>query len=226
MTTIVTNPSLDAVLSALISNNSQANNIAAAPSQQRRASDATARLGFGPATKVSLSDQAKTFVAKATASDELPQSAKWAAQAKADNIGLMKAGLGDADKWIGIARQLNAGQQVQITPGRVPSDDESYQIAVNLALANQFISLENSGNSDAAQALKSAFNDGTLNIQKAETVPDLNMDYKVWHFADAGGGGSSSSMSLNPTGAIKAAIDNGRAMTGGGGDRGAFYYSW
>ncbi|WP_164236308.1 hypothetical protein, partial [Stenotrophomonas maltophilia] len=73
-------------------------------------------------------------------------------------IGLLQSGFGDIDKWVGFAREMKAGQEVYLTPGRVPSDDESFQQAVNLQIAGQVISLEDSGRSADAQALRAAFN--------------------------------------------------------------------
>lgn len=156
----------------------------------------------------------------------LPLAETWAAQARADTIGLLQSGFGDIDKWVGFARDMKAGQEVYLSPGRVPSDDESFQQAVNLQIAGQVISLEDSGRTADAQALRSAFNDGTINIRKSTAVADLNLNYQTVHFADAGGGGTTGSWDMKPTGAVKAALDSGNAIVFGGGDRGAFYLTW
>lgn len=156
----------------------------------------------------------------------LPLAETWAAQARADNIGLLQSGFGDIDKWVGFARQMQAGQEVFLSPGRVPSDDESFQQAVNLQIAGQVISLEDSGRTADAQALRSAFDGGTINIRKSTEVADLNLRYETVHFADAGGGGTTGSWDMRPTGAVKAALDGGNAIVFGAGDRGAFYLTW
>ncbi|MBN8938061.1 MAG: hypothetical protein J0H01_01160 [Rhizobiales bacterium] len=156
----------------------------------------------------------------------LPLAETWAAQARADNIGLLQSGFGDIDKWVGFAREMKAGQEVYLTPGRVPSDDESFQQAVNLQIAGQVISLEDSGRTADAQALRAAFNGGTINLRKSTEVADLNLNYQTVHFADAGGGGTTGSWDMRPTGAVKAALDSGNALVFGGGDRGAFYLTW
>lgn len=156
----------------------------------------------------------------------LPQAATWAAQARADNVGLLQSGFGDIGKWVDFARQMNAGQEVFLTPGRVPGDDESFQQAVNLTIANQVISFEHSGRTAEATALRSAFDGGTINVRKSSDVADLNLHYQTVHFADAGGGGTTGSWDLKPAGAVKAALDSGNAIVLGGGDRGAFYLTW
>lgn len=157
----------------------------------------------------------------------LPSAETWAAQARADNIGLIRSGLENPDKWVDTARRLDAGNVVRIRDdGSVPSDDEAFQQAVNLDLGRKIMDLEDGGRMDQAADLRAAIQNGTLRIQKSSEVPDLNLRYTTTHFADARGGGTRSDWHWNPTGAAKAALDDGRAMTVGGVDRGAFYLSW
>ncbi|KAA2244272.1 hypothetical protein [Salinarimonas soli] len=157
---------------------------------------------------------------------DLPSSARWAAHANADNLGLLKASLGNSGKWIAFARELRSGQTVQLTPGRIPSDDESFQNSVRLDIARRIVDFEASGQTEKAKALRSAMDNGTIRFQKSSEVPDLNLRYEITHFADAGGGGTKSSWNWNPVGAVKAALDSGDAFAFGAVDRGAFYVSW
>lgn len=157
----------------------------------------------------------------------LPSTETRPARARTDTIGLIRSGLEDPDKWIGIARRLGAGEIVPITEdGRTPTDDESFQDAVNLDLGRKIAELEDDGRMDQARSLRAAIADGTLEIRTSSDVPDLNLRYTVAHSADAGGGGTRSDWHWNPVGDGKSALDGGRAMVFGGGDRGAFYVGW
>jgi len=158
---------------------------------------------------------------------DLPGARQWAANASADTLGLLKTGLNgfDLQRIEGFAKTMQAGSEVRLGQETM-SEDEQFVQSIQLRLADQIVSLEKSGQGEQAQALRSAIRSGTVQVQKADEVPDLNLNYSVSHFADAGGGGTSSSWNWSPTGDAKAALDAGRAIAIGGVDRGAFFISW
>lgn len=183
------------------------------------------------AAKGSRQDQA-TALNKAGADimaryGDLPGARQWAANASADNLGLLETGLNgfDLQRMEGFARTMQAGSEVRLGQETM-SEDEQFVQSIQLRLADQIVSLEKSGQNDQAQALRSAIGSGTVQVQKTDDVPDLNLRYSVSHFGDAGGGGTSTSWNWNPTGDAKAALDAGRAIAVGGVDRGAFFISW
>ncbi|MBB1092261.1 hypothetical protein HUU61_13270 [Rhodopseudomonas palustris] len=77
------------------------------------------------------------------------------------------------------------------------------------------------------QALESAINNGTLNIQKASDVAGLNYRSTVSYTGTPGGlQGMSVNHQSNPTGDAKDALDQGRAYAFWTADRGDVYVSW
>jgi hypothetical protein len=158
---------------------------------------------------------------------DLPQAGQWAANARADNVGLLQAGTNgfNVRRMEGFVRTMNAGREVFLGQENM-SEDEQFVQSIQLRLAGEIVSLEDAGMADKAQALRTAIANGAVTVQKSADVPELNLNYSVTHFADAGGGGSSSSWIWNPTGDAKAALDDRHAIAIGGGDRGAFYLSW
>jgi hypothetical protein len=158
---------------------------------------------------------------------ELPQAGQWAANARADNVGLLQAGSNgfDVRRMESFVRTMNAGSEVFLGQENM-SEDEQFVQSIQLRLAGEIVSLEDAGMADKAQALRAAIANGAVRVQKSSDVPELNLNYTVTHFADAGGGGSSSSWVWNPTGEAKAALDDRHAIAIGGGDRGAFFLSW
>lgn len=184
----------------------------------------SATRGRGQGQATSLNKAGADIMAKY---GDLPGAGQWAANASADTIGLLKAGLNgfDLPRIEGFARTMQAGGEVRLGQETM-SEDEQFVQSIQLRLANQIVSLEKSGQDEQAQALRGAIRSGTVQVRKADDVPDLNLNYSVSHFADAGGGGTTSSWNWNPTGDAKAALDGGRAITVGGVDRGAFFISW
>jgi hypothetical protein len=158
---------------------------------------------------------------------DLPQAAQWAANARADNVGLLEAGTNGFDVRLmeGLVRTMKAGGEVRLG-GETMSEDQQFVQSVQLRLADEIVSLDDAGLTDMAQALRAAIGSGAIKVQRSTDVPELNLNYTVTHFADAGGGGTSGSWVWNPTGDAKAALDNRRATAIGGVDRGAFFLSW
>lgn len=81
---------------------------------------------------------------------------------------------------------------------------------------------------EVGQALRDAVNNGTVKVQRASDVQDLNFKSTQTFTPSAFGGGydSSGGTTQHPTGATKEAIDQGRAMALWNMDRGDIYISW
>lgn len=81
---------------------------------------------------------------------------------------------------------------------------------------------------DVGQALRDAVRNGTVTIQRASDVPDLNFKSSQTFTKSVHGGGYDSfgSTSQNPTGATKEAMDSGRALAMWNYNRGDIYISW
>ena len=151
----------------------------------------------------------------------------WQQTASADNIAILQAGAQLYNKpqaMQDIAK--NGGQFASSTEGHVVSDDVLFVYTMHSEIARNISDLQDKGMTDQAQSLSDALQNGTLRFQKAADVPNLNMQSWMIHFADAGGGGEMGSTSVKPTGATRAAIDNGQALALNMGDRGDFYVTW
>jgi hypothetical protein len=185
---------------------------------------ALSALKAGDTEKRPLSKEGEAILAKY---GDLPGAEKWAAAASADNLGLLEEGLGTLDlrKIEEQQRRLLAGEQLNVGSADM-SEDELFVDSAVRGLVNRMIDLENAGRTEEAAALRTAITDGTIKIQKASDVPELNLNYSVEHFADGSQGGTRSSWQWNPTGEAKEAWDAGRAFAFGGGDRGAFWLTW
>lgn len=158
---------------------------------------------------------------------DLPGAKQWAANASADNLSILTAGMNgfDLNRMENDVRTLQAGGLVRLGQEGM-NEDEQFVQSIQMQLATKVVDLEKAGQSDQAQALRNAINGGTVKVQKSDDVPDLNLKYSTTHFADGSSGGTSSSWDWNPTGAAKTALDSGHAMAVGGSDRGAFFMSW
>jgi hypothetical protein len=158
---------------------------------------------------------------------DLPSAKQWASNASADNVGLLEAGTNgfDLQRIEGYVRTMQAGGEVFLGPDTL-TEDERFVQSIQLRLAGEVVDLEKAGLSDKAQALRNAINSGTVRVQRADEVPDLNLNYTITHYADGGGGGTSSTWEWNPVGDAKTALDSRQAIAIGGVDRGAFFLSW
>lgn len=129
-----------------------------------------------------------------------------------------------------IERRLNRGEQLRLD--RPTTEAERVVDGVASSLASNVVRLENDGQVDKAQNLRDAMANGTVEIRRVADVPDLNLTRTVRFFADAGGGGSSTSMTSHPAGEVKEDFENGRSIIigmkhlDGKGDHGAFYINW
>jgi hypothetical protein len=80
---------------------------------------------------------------------------------------------------------------------------------------------------EVGQAIRAAVTNGTVKIQQASDVPDLNMhSINTYTPSPIGGPSEWGSTSQNPTGATKQALDQGRAFAMWSADRGNIYISW
>jgi len=129
-----------------------------------------------------------------------------------------------------IERRLKRGEQLRLD--RPTTEAERVVDGVASALASKVVRLENDGQVDKAQHLRDAMASGNVEIRRASDVPDLNLTRTVSFFADAGGGGSSTSMTSYPVGEVKEEFENDRSIIigmkhlDGKGDHGAFYINW
>jgi hypothetical protein len=186
-------------------------------------------LGRELTTSVSPPNASKRDVQiSASAGDDVKAGIPiWQQQGRADNIAILQAGAqlyNRPQAMQDLAK--NGGQFASSTEGHVVSDDVLFVFTMHSQIARTISDLQDKGKTDEAQALSDALQNGTLKFQKASDVPDLNMQSWMIHFADAGGGGEMASTSVKPTGAIKAAIDGGKALAVNMGDRGDFYVTW
>jgi hypothetical protein len=87
---------------------------------------------------------------------------------------------------------------------------------------------QNGSPPEVGQALRDAVKNGTVKVQRASDVPDLNFKSTQTFTPSALGGGYDSigGITQNPTGATKEAIDQGRAIALWNMDRGDIYISW
>lgn len=158
---------------------------------------------------------------------DLPQAEQWAANARADNLGMLEDGLNgfDLNRMEDLARTMRSGQEVRLGQETM-TEDEQFVQSIQLRLGSEIVDLDAAGMTDKAQALRDAIRTGSINVQKTDDVPELNLRYTVTHFADAGGGGTRGDWDWRPKGEAKAALDERRAIAIGGVDRGAFFISW
>jgi hypothetical protein len=171
-----------------------------------------------------LTPDAQTSTA---ADDYLAGTPVWQQEGSADNIAILQAGAQLYNKPQAMENLAqNGGQFASPTNGYVVSDDVLFVYEAHSAIAEDITNLQSQGMTTQAQALSSALENGTLQFQNASDVPNLNMQSQMIHFPDAGGGGEMGTSTLNPTGNIKAALDDGQALTLGMGDRGDFYVTW
>lgn len=95
---------------------------------------------------------------------------------------------------------------------------------VTASLAIRVRALEFGGKTEQAQQLRDAAVGGSLRFQDPSKVDGLNLTYeKIVTEGPGGGQGIHYNLDQNPTGAVKDALDSGRAFTMGQGDLGAFY---
>jgi hypothetical protein len=80
---------------------------------------------------------------------------------------------------------------------------------------------------DKQEAMIAAINNGTIKVQKASEVPDLNTHSTVTYSGAPGGlQGMGVYSDSHPTGVVKEAIDQGNALTMWSQNRGDVYFTW
>jgi hypothetical protein len=220
---------LEAQVQASKRNTADSNYSNAQNSSNKSIFDQIHDLGRELTTSVSLPNAGKPNVqASASAGkDVLAGIPIWQQEGSADNIAILQAGAqlyNQPQAMQDLAK--NGGQFASPTEGHVVSDDVLFVFTMHSQIARNISDLQDRGMTDQAQPLSDALKNGTLKFQNASDVPDLNMQSWMIHFPDAGGGGGMGSSSVKPTGATKAAIDNGQALALNMGDRGNFYVTW
>lgn len=148
----------------------------------------------------------------------------WQQAGKADNLAILRAGAqlyNKPEAMIELATK--GGQFASSTEGQVISDDTAFVFTMHQQVAQGIADLRAKGMTSQANDLSEAMRAGTLNFQYAEDVPELNMKTDGVRFDDGGG---ISSTTVNPTGAIKKALDGGTSLAISGGERGNFYVTW
>jgi hypothetical protein len=237
MSTIsATNTSANSAIASLIQDAASAG--ATAASQRSTLSSASAPLASStdPTDTVDLSDRAKQFLARAKSE-----------QAAADKLNTLLQSLKNPDgKDIASKTKTGDGTSLFGKPsGRAQTQTSSdTQWVAGAPYGNASISdadftkqahLEVYADSmdaaglppEAGQALRNAIANGTLKFQKASDVPDLNFHSKQIFTKNAFGTIDTwGSVSQNPTGATKEAIDQGKAIAMWSADRGDIYITW
>jgi hypothetical protein len=133
------------------------------------------------------------------------------------------------DKLSGRA-QTQAGNDTQWVAG-APYGDASKSdtdFVKGISLLQMADGMDRDGlHPEAGQALRNAVANGTVKIQKASDVPGLNFSSQHTFTKNAFGTIDTwGTTSQNPTGAIKDAIDQGKALAMWTADRGDIYITW
>jgi len=111
--------------------------------------------------------------------------------------------------------------------GDASKSDAEFKKAIGGMFDGMAYIFEREGKLEAAQSLRSGYANGTLKYQKAADVPDLNFTSQNTFTKNAfGSWDGTSSSSNNATGAIKDALDQGRAIAMWTPDRGDVYITW
>lgn len=199
------------------------------------------KSGSTPATIVDLSDRAKAMLERNKA-DQLvadflreqkaagsktsgaPKNKSATSLLETAPATLMRDGFKSADfKTIEAQqRRMLNGEQLQLGQENM-SAEEAFTDGAMRATVNMMLTLESSGKTAEAADLRAALANGTVNVQRASEVADLNLVYKHEKIPY----GESSSMNWGrATGEAKALIDSNHAMTFATPGQGAFFISW
>ena len=196
--------------------------------------------GSTPATIVDLSDRAKAMLERnkadqlvadhlqeqltANRANSAPKNKSAASLLETAPATLLRDGLKSADfKNIEAQqRRMLSGEQLQLGQENMSTEDAFIDGAMR-ATVNMMLTLESTGRTAEAADLRAALANGTVNVQRASEVADLNLVYKY----EKTPGGESSSMNWGrATGEPKALIDSNHAMTLATPGQGAFFISW
>jgi hypothetical protein len=233
-----TSTSINSAIASLLGDTASSGAISASQKSPSSPSSAPSAVSGDPVDTVDLSDHAKQILARAK-SDQLaagklsdllqslqnPDSKNVASTSQSDD------GTSLFDRLRGRAPTQAGGDSPWVAGapyGDAATSDADWTAKMKGVLEQQADQMDAAGlPAEAGQALRDAIANGTLKFQKASDVPDLNFrsDYTFTKNAfgtlDTWG-----SVSQNPTGATKAAIDQGKAIAMWSADRGDIYITW
>lgn len=232
-----TNSSDSNALLSLLRSGAAAGAEATSPASDK--TDGASRSGDGPAVVVDLSDHAKATLARAKTEQAAADKLAAQLQAARDPDSKGKAAKADSSDGSQLFDKLSGRVQSQQTGGATweagsiygdpTKSDAQFLAGINDTLLATADNYDRQGFApDVGQALRNAVANGALKIQKASDVPDLNMQSTQIYLPNPFGGGPGmwGSVSQNPTGATKDAIDRGNALAMWTADRGDVYISW
>lgn len=238
MSTIATtgSPARDALLSPLRTG-STAGAHAASPASGKPAPSVNNGGVTAAAAILDLSEHAKAVLERAkseqVAADKLAAQVLSASQADERRpLGATSVDDGSSlyGKLTGRAHQQTDGTKWQAGApyGNSSISDAEFTAELKGTLLQQADEYDKRGLApEVGQALRNAVANGALKFQKASDVPDLNFQsshaFTTNAFGTLDGWGSTSQ---NPTGATKAAIDQGKAIAMWSADRGDVYITW
>ncbi|WP_377830928.1 hypothetical protein ACFKHW_39895 (plasmid) [Bradyrhizobium lupini] len=186
----------------------------------------------GPVDRVDLSDHAKQILARAKTeqiaagklSDLLqslrdPNREETPSRDLSDSFSPYAQPSGNAASSNGATTQWEAGSKY----GNPTISDSDFMSKYEPMLRGYTEGLPQ----EQRQAMEAAISNGTIQIQKASDVPGLNYRSSVSYTGTAGGlQGMSVHHQSNPTGAAKAALDQGQAYVFWTEDRGDVFVTW
>jgi hypothetical protein len=233
MSTIsATNTSANSAIASLIKDAASSGATTAAQGSTS-SSGAPSASSTDPTDSVDLSDRAKQILARAKseqlAADKLdallqsitnPDGKNIESKAKtSDQTSLFDQLTGSQTSSKSSATQWEAGSKY----GDPTISDSDFLEKIKPVL----VSLAERLPPEQRQAMETAVNNGTIQIQKASDVAGLNYHSTVSYTGSPGGlEGMTVTHQSNPTGAAKDALDQGRAHVFWSADRGDVYVSW
>ncbi|WNJ89791.1 hypothetical protein [Bosea sp. 685] len=214
--------------------------LGASETSTSRSNTGSSQLDAASATRVDLSDRAKAILARHAVDQRVADQLSETIAAMRDDGTLSEAAgrpangrpakIDDAQTLIENPTQsADAIRWVAGAPHGDPTKSDERFLKDGAIIESVTYTLEN-GNypPGAAQALRDAYARGTIKIQNASEVSNLNFrsEHEFTPSRIGGGYDSWGSTSQTPTGATKDAIDQGRAVAMWTADRGDVYISW
>ena len=237
MSTIsATNTSANSAVASLIKDAASSGSALASQGSTSLSASAFSASSSDPVDTVDISDRAKQILARAkseqAAADKLNtllQSLKSLDSKDTTSKAQTDDGTSLFDKLSGRAQSQTSSdtQWVAGAPyGNASISDADFTKGLYLEQIADFMDAAGLP-PEAGQALRNAVANGTLKFQKASEVPDLNFHSQQIFTKNAFGTIDTwGSVSQNPTGATKDAIDQGKAIALWSADRGDVYITW
>lgn len=228
------NSSATSAVASLLRNAASAATVDGTSASATTKSDQVASSASGnPVDIVDLSDRAKQILARAkteqVAASKLsdlvqslqsPEGKTSASKAKSDD------GTSLFDKLSGRTQTPTSGT-TQWEAGSKYGDPTISDGAFIDKIKDALLTSLSGAPAEKVAALQTAIDSGTIQIQKASDVAGLNYQSSVSYSGCPGGlQGMSVTHQSNPTGAVKDAIDQGKALAMWTADRGDIYITW